>query len=201
MIYGISGAHRSGKTTLAKAVAERTGITYLDASVSKIMKENGFNAVGNMDLGKRLEAQKILLDVHREMLESQSGPVITDRTPVDFAAYMLCEVNMHSDPELGDIVHDYMVECLNLVCTHYDGLLVARPLPYYQVEEGKPSENKAYQWNLNMTIEGIMSYLSGSITFGVLSGIEFDGRVNAVTEFVNSLKSQTANSLTPAVLH
>src|SRR3954465_9433351 len=97
MTFGISGAHRAGKSTLARETAKSLGIHYLDASTTEIMKGTGFYPVGpGSSFEKRLIAQEFLLKEFAKMAMKAPYPFISDRTPLDYIAYTLGELTMHN---------------------------------------------------------------------------------------------------------
>ena len=155
-MFGLSGAHRTGKTTLAQDVAVKLGIHFHNASVSKILKERcGIDPVLITDLGERIKAQGVLLDVYLEQLALAPRPAITDRTPLDMAMYMMGECGMHSDPELGEQVWKYAERCVFATEKHFDSVFIVAPLPHYVAEEGKPANNRGYQWHLQFLLRGL----------------------------------------------
>ena len=120
-MFALIGAHRSGKTTTAKAVAERIGIHYHDAGVTRIMQEIGFNPVADLPIEDRLKAQKHLLMRYVEEIKAIKGAFITDRSPLDFIGYTLGEVTMHNtDLEVGNAIIDYIDACVRVANTHFD---------------------------------------------------------------------------------
>jgi hypothetical protein len=155
MTYGLAGAHRTGKTTLAKLVAEDLKMTFHDASVSKIMREAGINAVGDVPLEARVEAQEFLLKRYLKDLQWAPRPMITDRTPLDMIGYMLGEITMHNtDVKLGARVQEYVDACLSAAVSHFDTIILLRPLPVYIQDPDKPPLNQAYQSLVQYIIEG-----------------------------------------------
>jgi nicotinamide riboside kinase len=155
MAFGFAGAHRTGKTTLAKLVAEDLKMTFHDASVSKIMREAGINAVGNVPLEARVEAQEFLLRRYLKDLQWAPRPLVTDRTPLDMIGYMLGEITMHNtDAKLGARIQNYVEECLGATLVHFDTIIVVRPLTTYVEDPDKPPMNRAYQTLVQFIVEG-----------------------------------------------
>jgi hypothetical protein len=155
MAFGLTGAHRTGKTTLAKLVAEDLKMTFHDASVSKIMREAGINAVGDVPLEARVEAQEFLLRRYLKDLQWAPRPLVTDRTPLDMVGYMLGEITMHNtDAKLGARIQNYVEECLGATLIHFDTIIVVRPLTTYVEDPDKPPMNRAYQSLVQFIIEG-----------------------------------------------
>lgn len=155
MSIAVVGAHSTGKTTLAKALSAQLNLPYLDASVTKIMADAGFNGVGDLPLEQRIEAQEFLVEKHWEMTQAQKGMFITDRSPLDMIGYMLGEVTMHNcDSQFAQRIQRYVDRCLEVTNDTYSGLIICRPLPVYTVDDKRPPENTAYQSLVQFIIEG-----------------------------------------------
>jgi hypothetical protein len=122
------------------------------------MKERGFDMVSELTVERRLEAQKILLDHHCEMIKTLPRPFITDRSPIDMAAYMLCEIAMKPiSQEFDEQVRSYVSACVEATVNNYGVVVAVRPLPDYVVEEGKVPPNRSYQLHHQAMVEGLMS--------------------------------------------
>jgi hypothetical protein len=188
MTFGLSGSHRSGKTTLAKEVAKVTGIHYLDASTTAIMEGTGFNPVGtDHSVEKRLVAQEFLLKEFTKMAMKAPYPFISDRTPIDYAAYMLGEVTMHNtSAEVGARVDTYVKDCLTITARLFSCVMAVRPIGIsYEVRSDKPPENLGYQRLIQTLVEGTLSCIE---EVG-------DGRTNAVTILVKDLDDRVGYAI------
>ncbi len=164
MAFGFAGAHRTGKTTLAKLVAEDLKMTYHDASVSKIMKEAGINAVGDVPLQARIEAQEFLLKRYLKDLQWAPRPLVTDRTPLDMIGYALGELTMHNtDAALGRRFDDFCDACIGATVQHFDTIVVVRPLTTYTADPSKPPHNLGYQTMVQLLIEGAATFAEGNV--------------------------------------
>lgn len=182
MPFGICGAHRSGKTTLARAVAEKLEIHFEATNTSEVMRAKGFEMVSDMSVERRIAAQEALLDHHEELLHRLPRPVVLDRTPLDMIAYMLGEVTMHNtSAELGTRIMEYVDRAHAIAATHYDSIFVLRPLPVYEVAEGKPPLNPAYQWGFQMLAEGSMAVLADDINCYRIPTHDPKSRIRLVT--------------------
>lgn len=186
MSFGLAGAHRTGKTTLAKQVAEDLGWSYHNGSVSAIMKEFGINAVGDIPLEQRIEAQEFLLDKYIQNLHWAPRPLITDRTPLDMIGYMLGEVTMHNtDPVLAARVDAYVVKCLEMSMAHFDTIVVLRPLAFYTIDPTSPPPNPAYQSAIQFLIEGAVCQVTDSVYVETLGTTDFQSRRITTAEIFN----------------
>jgi hypothetical protein len=188
MLYGISGASGTGKTTLAKRVAEDLGITYMPTSITECAKKHGFDAVGMLTLPKRLELQLHLLEDHVEMICQAERPLIVDRTPIDMIGYMLAELDMHShhrltDKEIGQ-VEDYVNLCSDMTLKLYDYVFIVGQLDNYDVSATRPADNRAYQTHSQMIMLGALFRLSGQVSFAHVPMQDLDRRCEFVHDTI-----------------
>lgn len=181
-MYGLSGAHRSGKSTLAKAVAEKMQIHYFACSTTEIARAAGFDPVAPMSFMERVACQMAILHGYTKQLREAPRPAITDRTPLDMAAYMLAETTMLSDPNAGGAITKYVYDCCRLTAEQFDVVFLVNRLPGYTVEPGKPPANFAYQWKHELLLRGILS--SANLESAVVATPDLDERVNLVTTVI-----------------
>lgn len=96
-MFALTGAHRSGKTTLAKAAAEKLDIPFVDMAVSQVFADNGLNPKASYPFDVRLNIQGLILD-HMDVklqLASTSSPMglfIADRSPFDVLGYTMADI-------------------------------------------------------------------------------------------------------------
>lgn len=190
MLFGLTGAHRSGKTTLARQVANDLGIDFYETSTSKVAKELGYDAVGDLSLIDRLNLQTKLLQNHLGELDKRSRPLITDRTPLDYMGYLACEFSMTNgndlDPEALDQAALFMDTCLTAARSYYDYIFYLAPLPTYVVEDGKPTANPAYQMHHAFVVLGGISQLRDTINSALLFETDFAAREQFVHDAIVS---------------
>lgn len=185
MLYGLVGAHRSGKTTLAKRIAEDLGIHLHLTSTTEVAQKYGFDPVAPMSLKDRIRMQLILLTEHCGQLDKLPRPLIVDRTPLDYMAYMLAEVGMVShmtaSPEILLLIDKFITACLNATRQHYDCLYYLDPLEEYVMEPGKPAENPAYQRHIALLIQGALYQLHGVVNHVIIRSTDPEFR----SEFIH----------------
>ena len=96
----ISGAQRVGKTTVAKELATRLGLSYLDAKVSQAIKERGSDKpddhLESNDFQKQMATQRFVFE-HLDKLFEENDNFITDRCFLDVNAYT--EYIWHKSPD------------------------------------------------------------------------------------------------------
>lgn len=188
MSFALAGSSGTGKTTLAKAIADVMGIPYHDASVTRIMNEIGVNPVATLDsIDTRIAAQEQLLVRYIEELRTLPRPFITDRTPLDMAAYVLGEVTMlNTTREQGERIAKYVSVCQERTRELFDAVTVLRPLPFYESKSTRPPPNPAYQHQIQTLIEGILGQTAekNPLAFAVVYATDFERRLEVTAEFL-----------------
>lgn len=156
-MYGLSGASRSGKSSLAKHLSTVLEIPYVDSSTTVLMREAGFNPVAAMDIDTRIKAQEHLFQAYQRLLDRQPPAFITDRTPIDMLAYMLGEVTMHNTTEAqGEKIADYVDRCVAATESRFALVVVTLPLKTYEAAPDKPPPSKGYQSLIHTIISGAL---------------------------------------------
>lgn len=192
---GLTGAHRTGKTTVAKQIVDKNPtIPMVQASVSEIAKRHGFNINAKNSLEERLAFQEIVLREFAAEYAKHNGLFITDRTPLDFAAYMLADVRGNEvDPKLDGLVADYVERCIQVTLRHFALIVAIQPGIPYVDEPGKPTPSRCYQETISTIILGLgISRIATERSFRTLDrGVtDLQQRVNAVA----AMTSGTLNS-------
>lgn len=161
----VTGPHRTGKTTMAMAYAEVCDIPYVDASVTRIMQEGGFDASASYasDFATRLKAQRYLLDALDLKWDMTDGGFVSDRSPLCFAMYTLCDITGSTDvsPGLSDELVRYLNDCKAVTLKHFNTVVLVPPNPAIPLAAapGKAAANPAYIHNLYVTAQ----YLLGTL--------------------------------------
>jgi nicotinamide riboside kinase len=157
MTIGLTGPHRTGKTTLARAFAEKADLAFVETSTSAVFKELGFDPKADYDFTTRLYIQrKVLEDMNRKYCEAKNL-FITDRTPLDALAYLLADVQRTNvtDGALVKELGQYQRDCFDVLNRHFAMIMVIQPgIPLVE-EEGKAPANEPYIEHLNALIMGL----------------------------------------------
>lgn len=156
-MIGLTGAHRTGKSTLARAYADYAGIKYVQTKASQTFNRLGFSPKEDYPFEIRLMIQHELL-VDMDKLYSESGlSWITDRTPIDLLAYTMADIQRANLREIHvDAFIRYMAACISCVNAHFTNILVVQPgIPLFD-ESGKAPCNNAYMEHLNALVLGIV---------------------------------------------
>lgn len=189
MLYGIAGAHRSGKTTLARRLADELGIEFIDTSFSSISKGKR-NPVAPMTLRERLELQVHGLERHLELIMGAGRPAIVDRTPLDMYGYLLAEFHMtsdrHADADVLEGAAFLADSYLEAVKLSYDMIFFTEVLPVYEVDPTKPTppNNRAFQMHLDSIIRGGLHRIHDEINYAIVPALPLEQRVEQVSELI-----------------
>lgn len=201
MLIGISGAHGCGKTTLAKEFALRSGLEYLPASVNEMAKSAGYaHGSVSLSLTERIDLQWVMLGAFRKFLAKCPADCITDRTPLDVAAYTLAEIGMHSDKTVSaaslDSVPELVKEAQQLTKAHFQHVMLLRPLPSYEAIEGKrPPANKAFQMHYQYLLEGLAfaAHVGRPFSISMALSNSLNERLSMLTDDVADVMDRKSN--------
>ena len=188
MLYGLTGASGTGKTTLAKAIANDLGIEYISASISESAKKHGFNSVSPMPIHVRLTMQRHLLEDHTALIALSPRPAITDRTPLDMISYMLAEIGMHDHEEMtrqdcADI-EQYVDDCIKVTSMLYDRIYILSQLDEYEEVDTRPVTNRAYQSHTQLIMMGTALKAAESVKTTFIMNQDFETRREQVTDYI-----------------
>lgn len=156
-MIGLTGAHRTGKTTLAKKYAEKHKIPFVETSVSKIYQELGYDPSFTYDFVTRLGIQEEILQRVDAVYSRYAGETfITDRTPLDMIAYTLADAIGDRVPESSyERLGKYVQDCYASANKRFGMILLIQPGIKLVHEEGKAALNRSYIEHLNSLIFGL----------------------------------------------
>jgi hypothetical protein len=150
---GLCGAHRSGKTTLARAYAERVGIEARHTDTSAVFRQAGFDPAQKLDFNTRLNLQEAVLSA-AEKVWAAPGAFITDRTPLDFMAYTLADIQGGTCVDEARL-QTYFSHCFAALARFFSSVIVVQPGIALIHESGKAALNSAYMEHLNTLVLGL----------------------------------------------
>lgn len=188
MLVGITGSSGTGKTTLATDVADALGISFVPSEINKIALAAGFkNASLELSFDERITLQQKILVGYKEFLAELPSNTITDRTPIDIAAYMMAEVTMHSGKKMREFamqqITTFVEDCLAVTNATFDTVLIVRPLNTYEEIDGKrPPVNPAYQLHTQLIMEGLASRIKRVNKVVTIFTLDRERRAEIATE-------------------
>lgn len=154
MNIGLCGSHRTGKTTLAEAISQKTGMPFVKTSTSEVFKNHGLDPSKPMDFRKRLWIQHKILDTAKHLWHAEQKQFITDRTPLDMAAYTLADIQGATEVNFLEL-EGYLNRCFEVTNQLFKVLVLIQPgIPLIH-EEGKAALNESYLEHLNYLIFGL----------------------------------------------
>lgn len=148
--YGLLGAHRVGKTSLAKTFNSfHPSIPYTEFSVYNSLLKFGFNPKDHYDIRKRLYIQRNLLDDFSVFLSKVQHQSVFDRTPLDMLMYMQADVLRDFPSNLEMEYAKYYSDAIVLFDTYFcSGVIVQPGIPLVDVEKSA-SASPAYMEHCN----------------------------------------------------
>ncbi|MPS48494.1 AAA family ATPase [Methylobacillus sp.] len=160
MSIGLTGCHRTGKTTLAKAYAEEHGVVFCPTKTTEVFERLGMDPKAEYPLEQRLDIQEAILEsLIEQYIACGERVFITDRTPLDLAAYTLTEVyrGVEMTPETEDRLRHYINRCFDLTNLWFGLIMLIKPgIP---AEEGvlKGPNSYGYVEHYAAVIMGLVS--------------------------------------------
>ena len=151
---GLCGSHRTGKTTLAETISKRTGIPFVRTVTSEVFKECGLDPSGPLDFKKRLWIQNEILDAAESVWNAEQSRFVTDRTPLDMAAYTLADIQGCTEVNFIGL-EKYLSRCFAATNRFFDLLVLIQPGIPLVHEQGKAALNEGYLKHLNYLILGL----------------------------------------------
>ena len=158
---GLCGAHRTGKTTLAIALSQTLNIPFIRIDSSSIFLQYKLHPSDKMDIRNRLFIQqKILEQAESIWFEVDESSFISDRTPIDMAAYLLADVgNGELDQHTQDEIMSYLGECFRVTKLYFNKLVLIPPAIPFVPSDYKAANNEPLIFKLHYSISGMLSAL------------------------------------------
>ncbi len=153
---GLCGSHRTGKTTLAEAISSHQQIPFIKTNTSTVFEQHGLEPAMPMDFQTRLWIQHRIIEAAVEVWQAEKGAFVTDRTPIDFMAYTLAEIQGTTEVEFAKL-EAYLEHCFEVTHQFFTRLAILQPAIPLVYEPGKAALNQAYMEHLNILIQGLCS--------------------------------------------
>lgn len=154
MNLGLCGGHRTGKTTLAEAIAQQKNIHFIKTDTSAVFKKSGLDPAMTMDFSTRLEIQHKILAAAISIWEQEPRFFISDRTPIDMMAYTLGDIQGKTEVNFKEL-DDYLNLCFEVNNQFFAKLAIIQPGIPLIYEVGKAALNLAYIEHINILVVGL----------------------------------------------
>lgn len=156
----IAGSHRTGKTTLAQSFAFRINLKFIPNSTSTILRKMNVDPSQNMTFHRRMYIQNIILDQYEKDISKEKNFII-DRSPLDFAAYMMADVTQSNGSSIKDFFEfqKYLERCFDIANEHISIIVLLQPgiKPIIDKNKAVASVSKAYIETLNTILVGLIN--------------------------------------------
>jgi hypothetical protein len=184
---GLCGAHRTGKTTLAIALASDLNIPFVRTTTSQVFAELGLDPAEPMDFKTRLFVQNHVLDAAEKVWQDSPSPFVSDRTPIDMIAYTLGDIQGKTEVDF-DLLNQYIDRCYASTNQFFQNLAIIQsgiPLVY---EQGKAALNPSYIEHINVLVIGLCqdSRIKANVFCNPREAIALDLRIRNILESVTS---------------
>lgn len=156
MKIGISGSHRTGKTTLAKELAGRLRTSFVPSVAGEVFAAYGVLPSQTIDHSLRMKIQREILQRSAKAWKSTLS-FVTDRTPLDFIAYTYESVIKGNNPDYTEL-SEYSEECMQVFTTMFTSVIIVQPGIAIVADDTKAVADLGYMERLNWLI---LSYLNG----------------------------------------
>lgn len=160
MSIALVGSHRTGKSTLAADYSAAVGVPFVRTSAAGTFERLGLDPKAEYPLAARVKIQNAILDDAQAIYAQHRGVYVTDRSPLDMAAYMLADVQRTSlvgKPDLAHAVQEFVNRCYDVTNRHFTLLFVVQPgIPVVE-EEGKAPGEAAFMEHMNALMLGLAS--------------------------------------------
>jgi len=194
-MIGLTGAHRAGKTTLAKLLAEKIGIPFLQ--LPPVVKQMGLSPKDIEHFGVRLEVQRAYLEEAAALYRTQPTIFITDRTPLDIAAYLLGDVRQDLPKHQIDDAMELLNQAVGLTSKTFSTIMFIPTVLKFEEHPDKPPMNPAYQNQIETLIKGLLYHDAMSCQFYLLGAqvTDLQDRLTVLMSLHERLCAAIANAV------
>jgi len=157
LLYGFMGAHRTGKTTVARQLAADIGVPFCETNLSQALSTMSIDPQADIGFKRRLEIQNTLLDLllagYAKARAENPGydAIIVDRTPLDILAYTMSEVLRETlgTPEINDAYAAHEARCFQASNFNFAGICLVQPGIALVADASKAPANAHYQRHIH----------------------------------------------------
>lgn len=202
---GLIGSSSTGKTTLAKAVSELTGIPFISSQVRAAYSMHKEDPELGCAFDQRRRVQEKMLELAEADYQNVKSLFISDRTPMDFAAHVVAEaLAWNLTPEQTQWVLDYTKRCYSLTNWHFSSIILIQPAFKIVAEPGRTT-SVAYQSHINFIMTGMVAdpdnKLHCSKHFLKKSLVNLNKRVNTVIKIAQLSEITNMKQQSMSVVH
>ena len=156
-MIGLAGAHRCGKTTLAKAYADKFGIEFMKTDSAGVFERFGLDPQSDYSFSDRLFLQnEILNEAIKVYKQADFKQAITDRTPIDMLAYMMADIKRETLTENDDLQFmEYFGRCMETANRYMSVVVIVQPGIPVKDDPTKATATFGYIQHISDLIKGV----------------------------------------------
>lgn len=193
---GFSGAHRTGKTTLAKAFAEKHGFAFHETKVTSTFAQQSARAMESMTgpegFKARLAQQEMITHHIAKILIYSEPKAVFDRTMLDVYAYtsyyLRQQMNtFNHDGRHIEALYRLLGEVVQRMVLQDFTFVIQTGIPYH--EDATKASQESQQIINDLIVKAAEAYLPANRYFVVPKEIvSFDERMEVVYDVCKTLK-------------
>jgi hypothetical protein len=182
-MIGLAGAHRTGKTSLARESTRALGLPFAETSISDVFFALGMDPAEPMDFKTRFMVQSVILKTCIEKWSGYKGAFLSDRTPIDMLAYTMADIQGKTLDKTGEhLMAKYFADCINATNRHFGSILLVQPGIPIVPAPGKAALSRGYIEHLNTVIAGLLvrKDINTQVSFIRRETLDMQSRVKCV---------------------
>lgn len=175
---------------MAEAISQRMGIPFVKTGTSEVFRQHGLDPSNPLDFEKRLWIQHKILNAAERVWQSEEKPFVTDRTPLDMAAYTLADIRGSTEVNFAEL-EGYLSRCFDVTNKIFKLLVLVQPGIPLVYEEGKAALNESYLEHLNFLILGLCNDARIKSIFLYIDRhtTDIENRVRTILEAIEKVKA------------
>lgn len=154
-MIGLAGAHRTGKSTLAREFSQRSRVPLVLTTASATFKRLGADPSLDYVFDDTLTIHEEILSDLTEQWQNGGNFFVTDRTPIDVYAYLTCSIQRQTlTADMERSLSRFKSRCLSVSEAFFKLYYVLQPGIKLVYEEGKAPLSVGYIDHLSDVIVG-----------------------------------------------
>ncbi|MDQ6734382.1 MAG: ATP-binding protein [Nitrospirota bacterium] len=183
---GLCGAHRVGKTTLAQSLSDSLQLPFVKTNTSEVFRKWRIEPDVPITFEIRLGIQRHILEAAVELWSREKEAFITDRTPLDMAAYTLADIQGATTLDTKELF-DYLDDCFRRTHKFFSTLIIIPPGIPLTHETGKAALNECYIEHVHNLVVGLChdERIKQKVFALQRETLPLNDRVNNIIAFLN----------------
>ena len=175
---------------MAEVISQRIGIPFVKTSTSEVFRQHGLDPSEPLDFKKRLWIQHEILDAAEKVWQTEQRQFVTDRTPLDMAAYTLADIRGFTELNFAEL-EGYLNRCFQVTNKLFQLIVLVQPGIPLVYERGKASLNEGYLEDLNFLVLGLCNddRIEGTFLHIHREMIDLENRVKTILEAVDKVRA------------